>query len=170
MRSNGFQKHITVAVRLHNWLLIYSRLHVVGQTERARLFGFSTISPSHGVVRRTGMARCPPLAGLFQALAGEKQSEGAEHSFLPRVSFCDGEGGGFRMGCQPLTDRLLASDSLSIETRRTRQGGTTCEQKSFLLGFPPMSRRNFTLASPLNLVEDPSIIWKERSKRLSGRT
>lgn len=93
------------------------------------------------------MARCPPLTGLLQALAVQKQSEGAEHSCLPHVSSADGEGGGFRIGCQPLTNYLLASDSLPIETRRMRQGGTTCEQGEVCcLDSPPMSRRNFTLA------------------------
>lgn len=36
----GSQNTSQIAVRLHNWLLIYSQLHLVGQTERARLFGF----------------------------------------------------------------------------------------------------------------------------------
>jgi hypothetical protein len=78
-----------------------------------------------------------PPPGPLQALAVQKQSEGAEHSCLPHVSFADGEGGGFRIGCQPLTNCLLASDSLPIETRRTRQGGTTCEQEELAAAWIP---------------------------------
>jgi hypothetical protein len=71
------------AVRLHNWLLIYSQLDVVGQTERARLFGFSTISPSQEVIWRAGGVRCLPLTGLPPG----KQSEGAETLVPPSCFF-----------------------------------------------------------------------------------
>jgi hypothetical protein len=51
--------------------------------------------------------------------------------------FENGDGGGFRMRCQPLTNHLAPSDSLPIETRRTRWGGQHVNSSEcVLLGFP----------------------------------
>ena len=116
--------HHRAAVRLHNWLPYLFSAPLVGQTERARLFGFSTISPSE---RSDLTCRDGPMPSTDRPCSHRRRAKtirGCRDSTCARMfPSGHGDGGGFRMNSQPCTNRPLPSDSLRIETKDERHPG-----------------------------------------------
>lgn len=173
VRSNNvFQKHIYA---LQYALIFGSYLFsapLVGQTERARLFRFSTISPSSRSDLTCRDGPSPSTDRPRSVPCWRKQSEGAETLFIPHDSFCKSRRWRFQGELPASHNTKSSSHSLPISGDTT---GPVCQVVKLLtarcvtaccLDSCPMSRRYLTLRSPLKLRRKSINHLNERNQRL----
>ena len=154
-RSNVFPKYYEAAVRFHNWLLIYSQLLRRANREGAIVWFQHNFALSRGdLTCRDG--QLPSTGRPLKARACRNNPRGAGESRETRSSrmfpSANGDGGGFRVNCQPLPKSSPAFDSLCNETRSCGSSSTAC-----CAGFLPDVMAILHPDPPLNPVEDPSI-------------
>ena len=119
-RSNVFPKYYEAAVRFHNWLLIYSQRLRRANREGAIVWFQHNFALSRGdLTCRDG--QLPSTGRPLKARACRNNPRGAGESRETRSSrmfpSANGDGGGFRVNCQPLPKSSPAFDSLCNETR-----------------------------------------------------
>jgi hypothetical protein len=166
--NNGFQKHIYA---LQYALIFGSYLFsapLVGQTGRARLFRFSTISPSSrsDLTCRDGPSPSTDRPRSSSLLA--KTIRGCRNTRSSRmIPFANRDGGGFRVDCQPLItpNRPLIRSPFPV----TRQGQfvklSSCRQHGASLRAAWIPVRCPGATSPCAPAETPEKIYRSLERK-----